>query len=57
MSSSMIAKRAGTAGSTDHHHLALRNLIIDLDNLDATLRMFKPDIDLEVIRPKPLPPT
>jgi hypothetical protein len=54
--SALIAKRAEIAGLIDHHHLALRNLLIDLDNLDATLRMFKPDIDLEIIRPKPLPP-
>ncbi len=34
----------------------LRQLIIDLDNLDATLRLFVPDIDLEEIKPKPFPP-
>ena len=34
---------------------ALRQLIIDLDNLDATLWLFEPDIDLEDIRPKPFP--
>ena len=34
----------------------MRQIIIDLDNLDATLRLFVPDIDLEEIRPKPVPP-
>ena len=28
----------------------------DIDNVDATIRIFAPDIDLEEIRPKPLPP-
>jgi hypothetical protein len=33
----------------------LRRLVIDLDSLDATIRAFAPDIDLDEIRPKPLP--
>ena len=28
----------------------------DIDNLDATLRIFEPNIDLEEIKPKPLLP-
>jgi hypothetical protein len=54
--SALLAKRSELAGLIDHHHLELRNLIIQLDSLDATIRIFKPDIDLEVIKPKPLPP-
>jgi len=34
----------------------LRQLVIDLDNLDAAIRLFRPDIDLEEIKPSPLPP-
>jgi hypothetical protein len=30
--------------------------MIDLDHVDATLRMFDPDIELDEIRPKPMPP-
>lgn len=30
-------------------------MVIDLDSLDATVRLFAPDIDLDEIRPKPLP--
>lgn len=30
--------------------------MVDLDHVDATLRMFAPDIELDEIRPKPLPP-
>ncbi len=54
--SALIRKRAEIAGQIEHTQTALRQLIIDLDNLDATIRLFKPDIDLEEIRPKPLPP-
>ena len=31
-------------------------MFIDLDNVDATIRMFAPDIELNEIKPKPLPP-
>ncbi len=52
----LTRKRADLAGRIEHTQTALRQLIIDLDNLDATLRLFVPDIDLEDIRPKPFPP-
>ena len=52
----LIRKRAEIAGRIEHTQTALRQFIIDLDNLDATIRLFKPDIDLEEIQPKPFPP-
>ena len=52
----LIAKRAELAGELEHHQAKVRQLLIDLDSVDATIRLFKPDIDLEEIRPKPLPP-
>jgi hypothetical protein len=52
----LIRKRAEIAGLIEHHQTMLRQAIIDLDNLDATLRLFVPDIDLEEIRPQPVPP-
>lgn len=52
----LIRKRAELAGQIEHDQTVLRQHIIDLDNLDATLRLFVPDIDLEDIKPKPLPP-
>lgn len=52
----LIAKRAELAGQLEAAQAEVRRLIIDLDNLDATLRLFKPDIDLAEIKPKPLPP-
>ena len=54
--SALIGKRAEIAGRIEHFQSTLRQLIIDLDNLDAAIRLFKPDIDLEEIKPKPLPP-
>ncbi len=54
--SALIRRRAEIAGQIEHTQTSLRQLIIDLDNLDHTLRLFAPDIDLEEIRPKPLPP-
>lgn len=30
--------------------------MIDLDAVDQALRLFKPDIELQAIKPKPLPP-
>lgn len=54
--SALIAKRAELAGQLEAAQAEVRRLIIDLDNLDATLRLFKPDIDLAEIKPKPLPP-
>lgn len=54
--SALKAKRAELAGLIDANQDQLRQHIIDLDNVDATLRIFIPDIDLEEIRPRPLPP-
>jgi hypothetical protein len=52
----LIAKRAELVGQIEHAQTVLRQLIIDLDNLDITIRLFVPDIDLEEIKPKPFPP-
>ena len=30
--------------------------MIDLDAIDQSLRLFKPDIELDAIKPKPMPP-
>lgn len=54
--SGLIKKRGEIAGQIEAAQTQLRMLIIDLDNLDATIRIFQPDIDLEEIKPKPLPP-
>jgi hypothetical protein len=51
----LIEKRREVAAQLAAAHEALRVLMLDLDNLDAAIRIFKPDIELEVIRPKALP--
>ena len=51
-----MRKRAELAGKLEHHQAVARQLFIDLDNVDATIRMFAPDIELNEIKPKPLPP-
>ncbi len=33
-----------------------RRLVIDLDNLDATIRLFDSEADSDAIKPKPVPP-
>ena len=54
--SGLIKKRAELAGRIEAAQIAVRQLVIDLDHVDATIRVFDPDIDLEDVRPKPLPP-
>jgi hypothetical protein len=53
--SGLMTKRAELAGRVEFVQTELRQLIIDLDNLDATIRLFDPEIDLVAIKPKPLP--
>lgn len=52
----LIAKRAELAGQLQAAQAEVRRLVIDLDSADSTLRIFKPEIDLDEIRPKPLRP-
>lgn len=54
--SALRGKRGEIAGLIDALQDQLRAAIIGLDHIDATLRMFDPDIELDEIRPKPLPP-
>lgn len=52
----LMTKRAELAGMLEHHQAKVRQLMIDLDAVDQALRLFNPDIELETIKPKPLPP-
>lgn len=49
-------KRGELAGAIDALQDQLRQAMIDMDHIDATLRMFDPEIELDEIKPKPLPP-
>jgi hypothetical protein len=50
------SKRAELAGQIDALQDHLREAMIAVDHVDSTLRLFVPDIDLDEIKPKPLPP-
>lgn len=52
----LIAKRAEIAGKIEHLQDELRQLVIDLDNVDATIHIFDPTIELEEIKSRPVPP-
>lgn len=54
--SGLIAKRAELAGQLEHHQAKVRQLVMEVDAVDQTLRLFDPDIELAEIKPKPLPP-
>lgn len=54
--SALRDKRGELAGQIDALQDQLRQAMIDLDHVDSTLRLFDPDIELDEIRPKPLPP-
>jgi hypothetical protein len=51
-----MTKCAELAGMLEHHQAKVRQLMIDLDAIDQSLRLFKPDIELDDIKPKPMPP-
>lgn len=50
------SKRGELAGQIDALQDQLREAMIAVDHVDCTLRLFDPDVDLDEIRPKPLPP-
>ena len=49
--SGLIRKRAEIAGQLEDAQTRVLQLIIDVDSVDAVLRQFDLDVDLEVIRP------
>lgn len=51
----LIAKRADIAGKIEHLQDELRTLVIDLDNLDHTIHLFDPTIELAEISKRPVP--
>ncbi len=52
----LVRKRKEMAAQLGQYQTLVRQLVIDLDNLDAAIRLFNPDIVLEEVRPRPLPP-
>lgn len=51
----LIRKRAELAGQIEHLQGQLRQTVIALDNVEATLRVFDPAIDLGEIAPRKVP--
>jgi hypothetical protein len=53
--SGLVAKRAELTGKIENLQNELRQLVIALDHVEATLRVFDPDIDFESITPRRVP--
>jgi hypothetical protein len=54
--SGLVKRRAELAGDIEKAHEALRRMVLDLENLDATILQFEPDFKVEAIRPKAFRP-
>jgi hypothetical protein len=54
--SGLVKRRAELAGDIEKAHEALRRMVIDLENLDATILQFEPDFKVEAIKPKAFRP-
>lgn len=52
----LVKRRAELTGEIERTHERLRQMVADLENLDATLHMFAPDMQIEAIRPKAFQP-
>lgn len=53
--SGLIRKRAEVAGQLEAAQAQIRQLGADMGHLDATIRLFAPEMDLGTIKPKPVP--
>jgi hypothetical protein len=56
MVTGLAKKRAELAGEIERTHETLRQLVRDLEHVDATLRIVAPDMEVEAIRPKAFRP-
>lgn len=56
MVTGLVKKRAEIAGELERTHDRLRELVQQLEALDATLRIVAPDMEVEAIRPKAFRP-
>ncbi|MGH6888444.1 MAG: hypothetical protein ACREHF_04495 [Rhizomicrobium sp.] len=52
----LIEKRREIAGRIEDLQRQMRQAVCDLDHVEASIRLFKPDIDLDEIMPRPVPP-
>jgi hypothetical protein len=54
--SGLVKRRAELAGDIERTHEALRKMVLDLENIDATIVQFDPDFKVETIQPKAFRP-
>ncbi len=54
--SGLVKRRAELAGEIERAHEALHKMVLDLENLDATILQFEPDFRVEAIKPKAFRP-
>jgi hypothetical protein len=54
--SGLVKRRAELAGDIENTHNALRKMVLDLENIDATILQFDPDFKVETIQPKAFRP-
>src|ERR1700681_987560 len=54
--SGLVKRRAELAGDIERTHEALRKMVLDLENIDATIVQFDPDFKSETIQPKAFRP-
>lgn len=52
----LVKRRAELAGDIEAAHDALRKMIVDLENLDATILQFEPNFQVESVKPKAFRP-
>jgi len=50
--SALVERRSRLVGEIEHTQLRVRKLIEDLDHLDATIKQFDPDYQVQEIKPK-----
>ena len=48
--SGLVEKRSELAGQIQHHQTLIQRLAADLGPLDATIKLFAPEIDLRTVR-------
>jgi len=54
--SGLVKRRAQLAGDIEKAHESLRRMVLDLENLDATILQFDPTYQVETIKPKAFRP-
>lgn len=52
----LVRKRSELLGRIEHHVSQWQQAAHDLEHIDAVLRIMAPDLNLEGVKPKPVPP-